>query len=93
MSRAEIAQWISSARDFDDEDQAPSTSQKVAKTSDADDEQNWDEFVEIAKTAVLSSGTKRRTAFVNEKLLALATRAGVGVSSMEYHRSSDKWVS
>lgn len=74
MSRAEIAAWVTSAKDFDDEDDLDTA--RPATTNTNSDEVNWTEFLDITKTTIMSSRTKRRTNFLNEKLHALATRGG-----------------
>ncbi|KAG8904625.1 translational activator of GCN4 [Tulasnella sp. 403] len=74
MSRAEIASWVSSAKDFDDDD-----SEQPAETNSngMTDEANWDEFVRLVRRSVLASRTKVRVGVLSEKVLAIVVRGDV----------------
>ncbi|KAG8955662.1 translational activator of GCN4 [Tulasnella sp. 424] len=72
MSRAEIAAWVSSAQDFDEDDYDGET--QTQTTNNATDEENWDAFVKLATKKILSSKTKERVNFLNDKVLVVAHR-------------------
>ncbi|KAG8981474.1 carbamoyl-phosphate synthase (glutamine-hydrolyzing) cpa2, partial [Tulasnella sp. 427] len=72
MSRAEIAAWVSNAQDFDEDDYEESNQPQT--TNDATDEENWEAFVKLATKKILSSKTKERIGFLNDKVLVIAHR-------------------
>ncbi|KAG8984666.1 translational activator of GCN4 [Tulasnella sp. 427] len=72
MSRAEIAAWVSNAQDFDEDDYEESN--QTQTTNDATDEENWEAFVKLATKRILSSKTKERIGFLNDKVLVIAHR-------------------
>ncbi|KAG8892186.1 translational activator of GCN4, partial [Tulasnella sp. 408] len=71
MSRAEIATWVSNAQDFDEDDYEETQTQT---TNNATDEENWDAFVKLATKKILSSKTKERINFLNDRVLVIANR-------------------
>ncbi|KAG8917318.1 translational activator of GCN4, partial [Tulasnella sp. 417] len=71
MSRAEIATWVSNAQDFDEDDYEET---QTKTTNNATDEENWDAFVKLATKKILSSKTKERISFLNDKVLLIANR-------------------
>ncbi|KAG8875312.1 translational activator of GCN4 [Tulasnella sp. 331] len=82
MSKAEIASWLSSARDFDD-DTTNTDADGSTTTAQADTpEQNWDAFIKVAKSVLLSSKTKPRVEFLHEKIQVLATRGDLSLSQI-----------
>ncbi|KAG9005891.1 translational activator of GCN4 [Tulasnella sp. JGI-2019a] len=78
MSKAEIASWLSSAQDFDD-DEAKTGPTSVAQ---ATPEENWDAFINVAKSVLLSSKTKPRVEFLHEKMQMLAMRGDLSLSQI-----------
>ncbi|KIO34015.1 hypothetical protein M407DRAFT_17270, partial [Tulasnella calospora MUT 4182] len=72
MSRADIAAWVSKAQDFDEDDYEET--QVTPTTNNATDEENWDAFVKLATKKILSSKTKERINFLNDKVIVIANR-------------------
>lgn len=72
MSKAEIASWISSAQTFDDDEADGVGAAQTPSTP----EENWDTFVRVANSALLSSKTRIRVEFLQEKMEILAARGG-----------------
>lgn len=91
MSRAEIAAWVSSAQDFDEDDYDGET--QTQTTNNASDEENWDAFVKLATKRILSSKTKERVNFLNDKALVVAHRGGMDTTNTFFHRVGSSCVS
>lgn len=83
MSKVEIASWVASAANVrkydedDDEDDSDEESTSSPQATSLSDEETWRNFMVLARTNVLTSKTKIRTEFINEKLYAIAARGGI----------------
>ncbi|KAG8938102.1 translational activator of GCN4, partial [Tulasnella sp. 419] len=81
MSKAEIASWITStSTDFGDDDEIDNDA--TESKAQLSDEEKWSEFLSLAKSSLLTSQTKRRTEFLNDKMMALAVRGDLSLSQI-----------
>lgn len=72
MSKAEIQSWITASEGADnDEDEVP-----TFQWTDIHEESRWPTFLEYAKGKILTSSTKRRIEFLEERLTPLSLRGG-----------------
>ena len=71
VGAADIESWLATATTADDEDERGTA---VAQYDGS--RASWERVVEQARGRVLQSGTKARTEYVGEHLLALASRRG-----------------
>lgn len=70
MSKQEILNWSQRVHEQDDEDN------QIPVFDWATLFDNWDGFMTFSQAEILSSSTKKRTAFITGRLIPLATRAG-----------------
>ena len=79
MSKTDIRNWVAAAASAPlDSDYSDSDSEDELQTPiQSDDAQNWAAFLGIGKRSLMSSRTKLRVHFLNERLLPLVSKGGV----------------
>lgn len=79
MSKAEIRSWIAAAAPDDPDDDTDTAAE--AQSGDGDSRTDWASLMSITRRSLLTSQTKVRIHFLNERLLPLASRGGNTVTS------------
>lgn len=76
MSNSEIQAWISAGANTVEDDFDIDSSSADPLNSWAGTESDWSALMELARRSLLTSKTKDRVDFLNNKLLVLVTRGG-----------------
>jgi hypothetical protein len=76
MSKTDIQSWIAAANDYDDDHDDSGTDTPETYSRENEDATNWGALMAIARRSLLTSQTKVRVHFLNERLLPLASKGG-----------------